>query len=95
MREILGEEGTVSCPGRMVEVEVAGFDPSSTTTEIRDAIASAGVFPGEDISLGGIKKTRGGVGRVWARIPRDAVASLVDKGERVGWTRGRVYRLDD
>lgn len=57
MREVLGGEGTVSCPRRIVEVEVAGFDPSSTSTELREAIVSAGGFPGEDVSLGNIRKT--------------------------------------
>lgn len=59
MREILGKKGTVSCPRRMAEVEVAGFDPSTTTSELRDAIVSTRVFLREDLSLGTIRRTKG------------------------------------
>lgn len=95
MRGILGKEGTVSCPRRMAKVEVAGFDPSTTVDEVEEALVLAGGFPKEDLSLGTIGRTKGGVGRVWARIPRDVVAPLVDRGVQIGWTRGQVYRRED
>lgn len=58
IREVLGGDGTVSCSRRMVEVEVAGFYPSSTFTEIREAMVIAGGFPGDDVCLGSVRKTR-------------------------------------
>lgn len=95
MREVLGREGAVFCPRRMAEVEVAGFDPSASATEIKEALTSAGGFQMGDLILGMINRTRGGAGRVWARIPRDAVTSLVERGILIGWMRGRVYRLEE
>lgn len=63
MREVLRREGMVLCPRRMSEVEVAGFDPSTSANELK-ALTSAGGFPMGDLSLGMIRKTRGGAGRV-------------------------------
>lgn len=62
MRKTLRTGGRVACPRKMVEVEVADFDPSTSASVIKEALTRAGGLPREDLSVGEIRKTRGGPG---------------------------------
>lgn len=65
-REIRGAAGdgiTVSCPRRMAEVvEVAGFDPSASTEEVRGALAKGCGVLTEDMPLRGKAREDEGAG---------------------------------
>lgn len=43
-------------------MEVAGFDPSTSVSVIKEALTRAGGFPREDLSVGMVRKTREGPG---------------------------------
>lgn len=84
MRKALRIGSRVACPRKMVEVEVAGFDPSTSASVIKEALTRAEDFPREDLSVGEVRKTRGGLGRVWARFPLDGMTRMEREGIRIG-----------
>lgn len=92
-RKALGEGARVSCPCPMAEIEVAGFDPSLSAAELNSALIKEGQCSSKDVQVGRMSRTRGGAGRIWARLPAVVARSFCREGLRIGWTRGRAYPI--
>lgn len=64
--------------------------------EVRKALAEEGQCSADEIKVGTIQKTFGGLSTIWARCPLVVANKIVKVGKlRVGWTMARVETLAD
>lgn len=89
MRELLPEGATVACPSRKVNVRIAGFDETITTTEIRSKLAEESSCAPEDIRLGKAIWNRG-TGRAIAQMPLESAERIDGKKINIGWAAVRI-----
>ncbi|XP_029163013.1 uncharacterized protein LOC114934535 [Nylanderia fulva] len=97
MREALkGKTGVkVQRPIKMAEMRLRGLDKSIRASEVIKAIATVGNCEEEEIHLGEIRKTPGGMGIVWIRCPLKAANSIMGTAKiQIGWALVRAEMLD-
>lgn len=85
----------VAAPYRTAEVRVLHIDISVTKDEIRKVLAQKGGCKEEDIQLGEICISKGGLASVWMRCPIGAVRKLVQVGNvTIGWSLAKIEAIE-
>lgn len=93
---LAGKDGVhVQRPVKMAELRLRGLDDSITTLEVLEAVARTGGCEVEEIHLGEIKKTPGGMGVIWIRCPLKAANQIMQTAQmRIGWALTRAELLE-
>ncbi|XP_029157952.1 uncharacterized protein LOC114930356 [Nylanderia fulva] len=95
-KALMGKVGVrVARPTKMAEMRLRGLDESIRAPKVIKAIASNGGCEAEEIHLGEIRKTPGGIGIVWVRCPLKAANRIMGTAKmQIGWALVRAEILD-
>ncbi|TGZ45956.1 hypothetical protein DBV15_12219 [Temnothorax longispinosus] len=93
-QEFIEGEVRVTRPFKCVDVRIGGLDDAATIQEVAEALAAAGQCKRKEVKVGSIRRTRKGMGTMWAECPVGAAKAAIDRdGITVGWSRARIELL--
>lgn len=96
LEEALGGRAKVSRPVKCADLRLTGLDDSTTPAMVSRALCAAGECAPDALRLGEIRRSPGGLGAIWVRLPLESALSVMKGGGvRVGWTFATATLLEE
>jgi len=91
LREVIGDNASVSRPVVKADLRISGFDDSVIKDEIITVITEFGSCLASDIRVGQFRPLRNGLNLVWVQCPLTAAIKVSRRGKvNIGWSVARV-----
>ncbi|EFN81386.1 hypothetical protein EAI_06355, partial [Harpegnathos saltator] len=96
MHGMLHGQAVVSRPTRKAELRIVGLEDSVTPVLLRAAILKSSGCPPDDLQIGEIRRSSGGLGAAWVRCTLAPAQKLLAAGGLVvRWARASIRVLGD